>query len=466
MVIRISRSFTVLLIATIFSLLAMHLPAVAAGRSVLLVILDDFGMDKATFYPVGPYRKATQPAAPPMPNLTRMAQAGVLFGNAWVQQECSPTRATIVTGQYAFRRTNGVGEWIAEGRPSLPAASFTLPEAFRTSPVGRGFMLAHIGKWHLSRLSEGRSMPMVHGWPYYEGPVSGGALNTYQGYFEYAAANGIVQPARRVPGYATTHEVDDALAAIGRARSAAKPYFMTLALNAPHAPYSKPPNSLHHLDGLPDAPASGKDLARAYYAAMVEAIDTELGRLLRSVDLKTTTVLVIGDNGTPGAVTAPPYPSERAKSSLYEGGVRVPLLVFGAGVQRGRIVDSIVAGVDLYPTILQLAGIDPAGVLPAGNRIDGVSLVPSLTGAKAPTAPVHPFVYSDTFIGAWNVRPRRAIRDATFKLIDEPGTNDKLFNLKADPMERKNLLAAPLAPAAVAAEAALRAQLASLLSSR
>ena len=97
------------------------------------------------------------------------------------------------------------------------------PEAFRASPVGRGYMLAHIGKWHLSRLSEGRSMPMVHGWPYYEGPVSGGALNTYQGYFEYAAANGIVQPARRVPAYATTHEVDDALAAVGRARAAAQP---------------------------------------------------------------------------------------------------------------------------------------------------------------------------------------------------------------------------------------------------
>ena len=110
MVIRISRSFTVLLVATIFHLLAIHLPAVAAARSVLLVILDNFGMDKATFYPVGPYCKATQPAAPPMPNLTRMAQAGVLFGNAWVQQECSPTRATIVTGQCAFRRTNGVGE--------------------------------------------------------------------------------------------------------------------------------------------------------------------------------------------------------------------------------------------------------------------------------------------------------------------------------------------------------------------
>src|SRR5215212_630295 len=163
MLIRISRSCTVLLIAMVFALLAGSTAATAAGRSILLVILDDFGLDKATFFPVGPYRKATEPAAPPMPNLTRMAQAGVLFGNTWVQQECSPTRATIITGQYGFRRTNGVGEWIAEGRPSLPTTSFSLPEAFQASPVGRGYLLAHIGKWHLSRLSEGRKMPLVHG---------------------------------------------------------------------------------------------------------------------------------------------------------------------------------------------------------------------------------------------------------------------------------------------------------------
>jgi arylsulfatase A-like enzyme len=110
MLIRISRSCTVLLITAVFTLLASSTAATAAGRSILLVILDDFGMDKATFFPVGAYRKATKPAAASMPSLTRMAQGGVRFGNTWVQQECSPTRATILTGQYGFRRTNGVGE--------------------------------------------------------------------------------------------------------------------------------------------------------------------------------------------------------------------------------------------------------------------------------------------------------------------------------------------------------------------
>ena len=213
-----ARPIAVLLVAVVFSLLASGAAVGATGRSVLLVILDDFGMDAATFFPPGKYRKATQPAPAPMPNLTRMAKSGVLFGNAWAQQECSPTRATIVTGQYGFRRTNGVGEWIDETRPSLPTASFTLPEAFRASPLGRGYVLAHIGKWHLSRLSEGRQMPLTHGWPLYEGPVSGGALKTYVGYQEYTAENGIVQPAEPVPGYATSDQVDDALAVIGRAK--------------------------------------------------------------------------------------------------------------------------------------------------------------------------------------------------------------------------------------------------------
>src|SRR5687768_10501277 len=81
MLIRISRSCTVLLITAVFTLLASKTAATAAGRSILLVILDDFGMDKATFFPVGAYRKATKLAAAAMPNLTRMAQGGVRFGN-------------------------------------------------------------------------------------------------------------------------------------------------------------------------------------------------------------------------------------------------------------------------------------------------------------------------------------------------------------------------------------------------
>lgn len=465
--IRVTRSSTIVLASLSFYLFGGGSPADAASRSVLLVILDDFGMGEASFVPPGALRLPTQPPAPPMPNLTRMAGAGMVFGNAWVQPECSPTRAALITGQYGFRRTNGVGEWIDEASPSLPAASFTLPEAFRASAAGSDYVLAHIGKWHLSRMSEGRQMPLVHGWPAYEGPISGGALNSYVGYYEYAAANGIVQQARQAVDYATTEQVNDTLTVIGEATAAAKPYFITLAFNAPHSPYSKPPDRLHHYVGLPTEAAPDPALARAYYEAMVESIDTELGRLLGQVDLATTTVIVVGDNGTPGMVTAAPYPRARAKSTLYEGGIRVPLLIFGAGVVGGTVVQSIVTGVDLYPTILELAGIDPRQVVPAGNPLDGVSLVPFLTGALGPTDQVHAHVYADKFTDQWDVDARRAIRNATFKLIDREGeADDQLFDLVIDPLETQNLLAASLTPAAAAAEIELRAALAALLASR
>lgn len=465
--IRVPRSFPILFATVACCLLGGIGTASATGRSVLLVILDDFGMGEASFVPPGPHRLPTQPPAPPMPNLSRMAAGGVVFGNTWVQPECSPTRAALITGQYGFRRTNGVGAWIDENRPSLPAAAFTLPEAFRASPVGSGYVLVHVGKWHLSRLSEGRQMPLVHGWPAYEGPVSGGALGSYVDYYEYAATNGIVEPPRRAEAYATTEQVDDALAVIAQARAAGRPYFVTLALNAPHDPYAKPPDELHHYDALPVEAAPEPPLARAYYEAMIESIDTELGRLLGGVDLASTTVIVIGDNGTPTMVTAAPYPRARGKSSLYEGGIHVPLLIFGGGVAGGTVVDSLVAGVDLYPTILELAGIDPRQVVPAGNPIDGVSLMPFLTGTLGPTVPVHAQIYADKFADAWNVDPRRAIRNVQFKLIDRDGeTQDELYDLLADPLETQNLLAAPLSPPAAAAEVELRTALATLLASR
>ncbi|MFZ1429747.1 MAG: sulfatase-like hydrolase/transferase [Geminicoccaceae bacterium] len=461
------RCSTILLATLSFCLLGGGSQAAASGRSVLLVILDDFGMGEASFVPPGVHRLPTQPPPPPMPNLSRMAEVGMVFANVWVQPECSPTRAALITGQYGFRPTNGVGEWIDETRPSLPAAAFTLPEAFRASPAGSDYVLAHIGKWHLSRLSEGRQMPLAHGWPAYEGPISGGALSSYLGYYEYAAANGIVQPPRQTLAYATTEQVNDALAVIGEATAVARPYFVTLALNAPHSPYSKPPDELHHYAGLPTEAAPDRTLARTYYEAMIESIDTELGRLLDGIDLSTTTVIVVGDNGTPGMVTADPYPRSRAKSTLYEGGIRVPLLVFGAGVTGGTVVESIVAGVDLYPTILELAGIDPRQVVPAGNPLDGVSLVPFLTGAIGPTDQVHAHVYADKFAGQWNVDARRAIRNATFKLIDREGdADDQMFDLLIDPLETQNLLVAPLTPAAAAAEIELRTALAALLASR
>ena len=144
------------------------------------------------------------------------------------------------------------------------------------------------------------------------------------------------------------------------------------------APLHVPPSNLHTY-GTPTT-------NRGMYEAMCQALDTEVGRVLATVNLTNTHVIFIGDNGTAGNVIARPYSPTKAKASMYEGGVRVPLIVAGAGVvSPNRRVTALVSAVDLFPTILQLAGIDPQTALPVGTVIDGVSLLPLLRrrGIKA-----------------------------------------------------------------------------------
>jgi arylsulfatase A-like enzyme len=229
-------------------------------------------------------------------------------------------------------------------------------------------------------------------------------------------------------------------------------------LSAPHAPYEKPPNSLHSRDALPQTGVP----RRSYYEAMIEALDSELGRLLKEVNLADTTVIFLGDNGTPSEVTASPYSTKQAKGTPYEGGVRVPLLVAGAGVVApGRMVERIVSVVDLYPTILKLAGIEPQAVLPAGTVLDGVSLVPYLQNNVA-TA-LRSFVYAEEFPDCFNRDYERAIANCCYKLFRRADGSRAFYDLKADPYEAKNLLARQLSATQRSNLATLTAQMDGLL---
>ena len=247
--------------------------------------------------------------------------------------------------------------------------------------------------------------------------------------------------------YATTDTVDETLRRIRAARDEARPYFLWVAFNAVHQPFHRPPDYLHSRHELP---ATGAP-KRAYYEAMVEALDNEVGRLLRGVDLTDTTVIFIGDNGTPRDVIAEPYDARHGKLSLYEDGIRVPLLIAGAGVAApGRTVDGLAQGVDLYPTILELAGVDSQTAVPEGTQIDGVSLVPYLENEEAP--PVRAVAYSEQFVlGAYRNRFERTIRNDRFKYIERaPGLGvpeREFFDLDADPHERANLLSKEIGPA-------------------
>jgi arylsulfatase A-like enzyme len=428
-------------------------PVHAASRNILVLIADDLGVDASSFYPEAA-RRPTTPPAPPAPNLQRLADAGILFRNAWANPLCVPSRATIFTGRYGFR--TGVGSNLA--RPeyqALTAAEFITPEAFLARPA-LGYRLAHIGKWHVS---PGSDDPNRFGWPYFAGGEPRRA--EVPDYFDWVKyINGEAKPSTT---YATTDSVNEAVAVIRKAKKAGKPYYIEIAFNAPHSPFHKPPNALHSRDGLPEY-IPGAD-RRPYFEAMIEALDTEIGRLLRSVDLAATTVIFVGDNGGTAATVAPPYDPKRSKATVYENGIRVPLLLAGAGVRRpGRMVDGLVNTVDILPTVLELAGIPLRAVLPAGRKIDGVSMVPYM---RTPgLASRRAFIYAERFNANFNEGFQRAIRNAEFKLITRPRGSREFYNLRLDPLETDNLLARTLSAGEQSNLGSLESTLAVLLASR
>lgn len=160
---------------------------------------------------------------------------------------------------------------------------------------------------------------------------------------------------------------------------------------------------------------------------MIEALDTEVGRLLAGVELEHTLVVFIGDNGTPSQVVEAPYNRRRAKNTLYEGGVHVPVCVRGAGVAAlGRSNSDLVHTIDLFATILEAGGVE----LPAES--DSVSMWPYLLSEAS--GPQRDWILSE---GGGN--DGRAIRNLRYKLIVYASDEEQLFDLVEDPLELEEL---------------------------
>ena len=181
------------------------------------------------------------------------------------------------------------------------------------------------------------------------------------------------------------------------------------------------------------------------YKAMIQALDTEIGRLLKNVDLKNTIVIYIGDNGTPANVKDEGSGVRGSKTSTWEGGAKVPMIVAGAGVTRKGREAALVNGVDLYATIAAAAGI------PITRANDGYSIVPLFTDAGASTGRNYAF----TEFCTGNVA-RFAIRDREYKLIFDDSVGWGLFDLLEDPRETNNMYDKP---AFAAVQVRLKAEL-------
>lgn len=389
-----------------------------AADNVLLIIADDFGADQQSLY------NPTNGATAPTPNINSLAASGVRFTQAYACPVCSPTRAAMLTGRHGFRTGAGGVVSVAAGN-SLSASETTLPEAIARHP-SLGIQSACFGKWHLTAggpLVTANAPNTIGGWPHYAG-CTAGTLTSYTSWTK--TVNGTSSNSTT---YATTDVVNDAVAWIQSRRALNQPWLAWVAFNAPHTPFHNPPSSLH---GYGTNPATNT----LKYRAAVEAMDTEIGRLLLAVDASTTHVIFVGDNGSPAQVIQAPYDAAHAKDTLYEGGTRVPLIIRGPAVAAaGRTHEEKVHVVDLFSTMLELAGVP----LPTDSTLDSRSLLPALSqvGESA-----RKWLYNEEFDRSTPTTGGRSLRDERYKLIRLNNGTDEFYDLAADPAETTNLIAA------------------------
>jgi arylsulfatase A-like enzyme len=440
-------------------------------KNVLILLMDDIGVDS-----VGVYEQGTD--LPSTPTIAQLAAVGVRFTNVWSNPVCSPTRATILTGLYSDR--TGIGYTVVDGTPGLPLGTTTIPEMLEMG--GAGYTTAAFGKWHLGNDQVGGSMaPNLAGFQHYAGALVN--LHPPETYFDWIkTVDGVDQA---TSGYITTDMVDDAVEWI---RNAPEPWFCYVAFHSAHTPYHAPPPSLHSVN-LEKAGPPSED-PRPYFKAMVESMDTEIGRLLfqASIDIQQTTILCLGDNGTDQTVIQPPFDPTHGKGTAYQGGIRVPLIAVGPNVlQPGSLCHALVNTTDLFATVAELAGVDlslpafdpiadwggPGEVWTSGeNTLAQPTSVsdPPLPGGPEPLEPptflgpdsislapymAHPerqslrsFAYAELFqpngIGLPLTEVRRTVRSQKYKLISRtipPAAPEVLlFDLDADPLELNDLL--------------------------
>ncbi len=377
----------------------------------------------------------------PTPNIDSIGKSGVRFTSAYVTAPvCSPSRAGFLTGRYQQRcgheHNTGPAKRDLEEKLGLPLSETTLPQVMKSA----GYRTGMVGKWHLGMTPEFH--PMSRGFDEYFG-------------FTFAAHN-YIDPAQK--GVASIAEAEngrntrgpgrDALNPILRGRERVtedeyltdafsreatgfidrnkkNPFFLYLPYNAIHAPWQATEKYL-------DRFANVKDEKARVLAAMTSALDDGVGRVLKSVKdnglEKDTMVVFFSDNGAPiylGAGSNGPLTG--SKLTHFEGGLRIPMLMkYPAAVPAGKTYEHAVSSLNLFPTIAALGGAAP----PADRKLDGVDLIPYLTG-KNKGLP------NETLF--WRNGPNSAMRKGNWKLMIPGEGALRLYDLAKDIGEKNNL---------------------------
>lgn len=358
--------FCLVLPLAILGLAALACPANSAEAgsrpNFVIVLADDLGYGDLACY--GNEIVHT-------PHLDRFAREGARFTDCYsAAANCSPSRAGLMTGRTPWRI--GIHNWIPMMSPMhVRESEITVATLLRDA----GYETAQVGKWHLNGLFNlpGQPQPDDHGFDHWFS-TQNNALPNHRDPWNFVR-NGI--PQGPLEGYAAGIVTDEAIRWIREDRDPEAPFFLFVCYHEPHEPVATAERFTRLYRDLED-PAE-----RALWGNVTQ-LDAAFGRLLAEIDSlglrDETLVFFTSDNG-PALTGKHPYgsagPLRAKKGYLYEGGIRVPGIIRWPGrVEPGTIVSDPVSGVDLLPTLCELAAVDP----PRDRALDGASLVPLLQG--------------------------------------------------------------------------------------
>ena len=402
-----------LLLAMMLAALGLNFETASAADKPNLVIFyaDDLGWGECGCYGCKDI---------PTPNIDSIAKNGIRFTQGYVAATyCSPSRAGLLTGRYPTRFGHEFNS--THNHSGLSLKETTLADRLKSL----GYATAAVGKWHQGGGEAYR--PTKRGFDEFYGTLANTPYFHPTNFVDSRISNDV----RKVEDdsfYTTDAYAERALDWIEKNKS--KPMFLYLPFNAQHAPLQAPQK---YLDRFPKI----TDEKRKLFAAMMSAMDDAIGRVMakvREAGLEENTLyFFIGDNGGPTAGTTSYNGGLRGfKSNTYEGGPRVPFIAQWKGkLPAGKTYEFPVMNLDVLPTIVTAAG----GKVDAAWKLDGVDLMPYLTGANKGRP--HETLY-------WRFGPQWAVRQRDMKLVVSKGGSGQpeLYNLADDFAESKNLAAA------------------------
>jgi arylsulfatase A-like enzyme len=436
-----------IILPPLFCLFLLSAGAAAQKPNILLIVSDDQGWPDLGCIGTKPIKT---------PHLDRLAAAGVRLTNYYVTwPACTPSRGSLLTGRHPLR--SGLYDMVRNdlvnyGHRYTPQEYATSPEMTlgldpREQTLGdllrsAGYRCGMVGKWDMGQAR--RYLPLQRGFDFFYGHGNNGIdYYTHERYGIHSMFRGNQRANADQGTYATELFEREAVSFLGSA--ATQPWFLYLCFNAPHGASSFGPDQANPKSRA-GVQAPEKYLARyadsdvpqrlrPYYAA-VTCMDESIGRVIEAIrqrgQLENTLIIFQSDNG--GSGNGGNAPLAGGKSTLWEGGLRVPCIVCWPGqVPAGRVSDHFLTTLELFPTLAAASGAP----LPQGVILDGYSALPALRdGAPSPRKEMF-----------WEFRGQKAARAGNYKWID----SDKgkgLYDLAADPGEQHDLSAAQPAIAA------------------